>query len=52
MYFDILRSVENQRYKFILDNLYYIVRKPARITAKINAFKPFKSKTKLSEIEG
>ena len=46
MYFDILRAVENQRYKFLSENLAYIVIKPPGITVKINAFTPFKSKNK------
>jgi hypothetical protein len=46
MYFDILRIVENPRYKFLLDSLDYIVLKPPSITAKINAFTPLKLKNK------
>ena len=32
MHFDILRSVGNQRHKFLLDNLNYFVEKSANIT--------------------
>ena len=46
MYFDILRIVENPRYKFRLDSLDYIVLKPPSITAKINALRPLESKNK------
>jgi hypothetical protein len=41
---DIQRTKENQQYKFLLNNLDYIVIKPTNITTKITAFIPFKSK--------
>ena len=51
MYFDILRSVENQRYKFILDNLYYIVGKPPTILSKNKCMHALQTKENLSEQE-
>ena len=39
-------GIKGSMYVLILDKLYYIGIKPPSITAKINAFTPFKSKNK------